>query len=172
MLLSKKYAIIRLVSFDALHDMNHRGIDKINLQKLVSFLSKDLEIIILTSEPLPRELEKHRLELYSGDVHSLLYYARIYLGDSITMCTESTLLGTPSIVITSLPELGVPRSLEKYGMTWWYKEWSDDIYSLINKILKTSQNHFDETKIKLINDKIDVTSFMLETIEKIGEDAR
>ena len=73
----------------------------------------------------------------------------------MTMSTESTLLGTPSIVINPLPEMGVPRDLEKYGMTWWHKEWSDDIYHLIVQILKTSKNNFEKTRMDIINDKID-----------------
>ena len=82
------------------------------------------------------------------------------------MSTESTLLGTPSIVVSSLPEMGVPRDIEKYRMTWWYKKWSDNIYEIIKKIFNTPKSQFDNIKCKIFDDKIDVTKFLVDTIEK------
>ena len=50
---------------------------------------------------MPTDLEKYKLKINPIYIHTVLYYASLYVGDSQTMATEAALLGTPSIRFNS-----------------------------------------------------------------------
>jgi len=53
-------------------------------------------------------------------MHSLLYYATMFIGDSQTMTSEAAMLGTPSLKLNSFAgKLSVPNELEqKYQLCY------------------------------------------------------
>ena len=46
---------------------------------------------------MPSEIERFRINIPASKIHHVLHFAKLYIGDSQTMATESALLGTPSI---------------------------------------------------------------------------
>ena len=97
-----------------------------------------------------------------------MYYANLYVGESVTMSTESALLGTPSILISSLPEMGVPRELEKYKIIRWYKNWDDDIYNMIQKIINNDKSFYKKIRDEIFNNKLDVTQYIYDQVKKVA----
>ena len=97
---SDKYTIIRLVSWDADHDIGQMGIQ--NKIEFVRELEKYGRVLISDEGELDKELEKYRVKVSPEKIHDLLYYASLYIGEGATMATESAMLGTPSIYISSL----------------------------------------------------------------------
>lgn len=93
----EKYAILRFVSWNANHDIGKKGIDHQQLEELVSVLSKNMKVFITSEEELPERFKEFKLNIPLNEIHSALYYADLYIGDSQTMATEAALLGTPSI---------------------------------------------------------------------------
>ena len=53
-------------------------------------------------------------------IHSLLYYAKMFIGDSQTMTTEAAILGTPALKCNTFAgKLSVPNELEeKYNLCY------------------------------------------------------
>jgi len=163
---SDKYTIIRLVSWDADHDIGQKGIQ--NKKEFILELEKYGKVLICAEGELDKELEKYRIKVSPEKIHDLLYYASLYIGEGATMATESVILGTPSIYISSLAgKIGNFIDLEKnYELMFNYFD-SDKAtkkaFELINK-----PNLKEEWKIKinkLLKDKIDVTAFMVWFIE-------
>ena len=92
------------------------------------------------------------------------------IGDSQTMTTEAGILGTPAIRCNSFvgdDDMGNFIELEKkYGLIYSYR----DPNEALNKSLELLKNdnlkrEWQKKREKLLNEKIDVTKFMVELIE-------
>ncbi len=94
------YYLIRLVSMNAYHDILHETQNSFLPKDIIAFI-KHLErtgrVYITAQCELPKELEIYRLNIDLKDIHHVLYYADLFVGDSQSMAVESALLGTPTI---------------------------------------------------------------------------
>jgi uncharacterized protein len=156
--------LLRLVSWTASHDLGQHGIR--NRKKFVEDLQNFGRVLISSEGKLEDELERYRLKISPETVHDLLYFSTIYIGEGATMASEAAILGTHSILISTLAKhCGVFTELNKYDLLWFY----DDEVGVIEKVREILQNNpRDEGKRKrekLLNDKIDVTEFMYWLIE-------
>ena len=103
-------------------------------------------------------------------MHHFLAGAHLVIGDSQTMIAEASVLGTPSIRINDFVGiLGYLEELEhKYGLTFGIK--TSEPEKLLSKVeeLLTYPNikeEWEKRKEKMINEKIDVTAFIVWFIE-------
>ena len=157
--LGERFTIMRFVSWGASHDIGHSGIPFEEKLKAVNEFSKYGKVFITSEKQLPEELEKFRLKLPPEDIHHLIYYATLLYGESSTMSSEAAVLGTYSIYIDDEGRGYTDEEELKYGLVFNSKT------SLIEKgveILKNknSKEEAQEKRKKLIEDMIDVTSFM------------
>ena len=101
-------------------------------------------------------------------VHHLLYYATLYLGESPTMASESALLGTPAILVSSWAcKLGYIMELErKYDLIYSFSHYNEGIKKAL-ELLKAnnSKPRYRKKKERLLQDKIDVTRWVVKLIE-------
>jgi len=91
------YFILRFIGWTANHDVNNFGFSAEEKEKLVARLEPHGQVFISSEAALPENLEKYRIKIPASQMHSALHFAKIYVGDSQTMATESALLGTPSV---------------------------------------------------------------------------
>ena len=161
-----KFVIIRFVAWDAHHDIGQHGIK--NKIELVRELEKYGRVLITSEGQLPKELEKYKIKVSPEKLHDLLYYASLYVGEGATMATESAILGTPSIYVSSLVgTMGNFEELEqKYGLVFNY----NDSNKAVNKAVELIQNpnlkeEWQKKRERLLRDKIDVTAFMIWFVE-------
>ncbi len=90
---SDSIVILRIVSWEAAHDVGEDGFDDIRdvVQQLESTGAK----VLITSEaPLPRELETNRASVPPHKMHDLMSFADLFIGEGSTMAAESAVLGT------------------------------------------------------------------------------
>ena len=164
------FVILRFVSWSASHDVGQYGIK--NKIELVRELEKYGRVLITSEGRLPKELEKYKIKVSPEKMHDLLYYASLYIGEGATMATESAILGTPSIYVSSfIGTMGNLIELEqKYGLIFNYNDTNKAIEKAIGLIQKpTLKEEWREKREKLLKDKIDVTSFMVWFIENYPE---
>ena len=95
--LKQPYAILRFVGWYANHDVNNSGFLLEEKKELIRVIEQYMTVYISSEKPLPEELRKYQLPTPSNQIHSVLAYADLYLGDSQTMATEAALLGTPAV---------------------------------------------------------------------------
>jgi uncharacterized protein len=160
-LTEKKYAILRLVSWQAYHDFGEVGIK--NIKELLVNLNKEIPTFINAEKNLSKELGVYNLKVNPEDMHSLLAYAAIYIGEGATMASEAAILGTPAIYINSL-KLGYTNELDrKYKLV--YNLDSDtplgDIIKRTKKVLRINKGEISKRRNVLLKDKIDVTEFLV-----------
>jgi len=159
------FIIIRFVSWDASHDVGHHGVlDKAGFVRTLEPYGK----ILITSEgPLPKELEQYRIRIPPEKMHDLLFYAAMYIGEGATMASEAALLGTPSLLISSLVgTMGNFIELEKYDLLYSFPDAENALHKAL-EILRDpcSKKIWAEKLERLLRDKIDVTAFIVRFIE-------
>ena len=168
--MSKPFYLIRLVNLDAYHDGGATGFTENILDRLIDKLTTYGNIFISSEKKLNDKYKKYHLPINVKDIHHLMYYADIYIGDSQSMAVEAAVLGTPSVRFNSFAgRISVLEELEnKYKLTFGIQ--SNDQEKLLRLIDKLLQNpdlkkNFQFQKEKMIADKIDVTAFMFWFVE-------
>ncbi len=167
-----RYVIFRFVTWNADHDIGHHGIE--NKIKFAQELEKYGRVLITSEGKLEPELEKYRVRVSPEKIHDLLYYAQMFVGDSQTMTTEAAVLGVPAIRCNSFVGKDDMSNFieleEKYDLIFNYS----DSEAALNKALElvkvpTLKEEWSKKREKLLNDKIDVTAFIVWFIENYPE---
>ena len=168
----EKYFILRFVGWEASHDIGHSGLTIESKRELIKLLIKYGKVFISSEKPLPKEFERFNLSTSPEKMHNVLYYATMYVGEGGTMVTESALLGTPAVYISSLAgTMGNFIDLEeKYGLSYSFKS-SDNAFKKIEKLLKNKslKKEWQEKRKTLLHDKIDMTKWMVKMIENTND---
>jgi predicted glycosyltransferase len=114
----------------------------------------------------------YQLRVPQNKVHSLLYYATMFVGDSQTMTSEAAVLGTPSIRCNTF--VGRIHYLEeeehRYHLTYGFRpENSEAMFSRVNELLAmgtaTLKAEWAKRRAVLLSEKIDYTAFLTYFIE-------
>ncbi len=169
---SDRFIVVRFISWGASHDISLRGIEK--KLEFIRSLEKHGKVFISSERKLNGTLEKYRLNIPAKDMHTLLHYASLYVGEGGTMAAEAAILGTPAIHIESTKN-GTPtgelsgnfRELRyKYDLLYFYSD-QNEALSMALKILEDdgSKKKWLKKRRRLIKDKIDVTKWITYFIE-------
>ena len=170
---NETYTILRFVKWRAHHDIGHSGISKKNKVSIVNELLKFGKVFISSEDILPKEIEKYRIKIDPVKIHSVLYFAKLFYGESATMASESAVLGTPAIYIDN-DGRGYTNELEsKYKIVFNFSETEKDQKKSIIKAKEImssySKYNWDKKREKILSDKIDVTNFLMENILKFSK---
>lgn len=156
------YAIVRFVSWNATHDLGHKGLTDQDKIKLIAELSKTRKVFISSEAELPPELEQHKIRLAPEQLHDALYFADIVVSEGTTIASEAGVLGTPAIYINSITRSYV-QDQEKYGLVFNTCK-SAEVFALVDQILSQDREAFRQRREQLLADKIDVTEFLYQFI--------
>ena len=94
---TKPYFIMRFASLKAHHDDGIQGINTEIAQRLIDILSPHGQIYITSERELEPQFEPYRIRINPLDMHHVMAFASLYLGDSQTMAAEAGVLGTPFV---------------------------------------------------------------------------
>ena len=98
---SDRFFVVRKTSGKAVENIGQSLMNNEDLIDLVQILESQGRVLLTIEGQVPPVLQKNIVSIKPNKIHSLLYYAHLFVGDSLTMFTESALLGTPSISISS-----------------------------------------------------------------------
>lgn len=166
---SKKFAIVRFISWDAHHDIGHGGFSVEDKIKLVNELSQHLDVYISSESALPRQLESFRLNIKAEYMHHILAFAHMIIGEGATMAAEAAVLGTPA-VFNHNTKFGLTNDLAAYGLIHQYSESQEDQQKSFQKAVEIAKNQEIKKQTaalrdKMLQDKIDVSAFMAWFVE-------
>ena len=163
----EKFAIMRLVSWSATHDVVSG--DKSQESLLVDVfqeLSKKYKVFVSGEANLPAELEPNRLSLPPHRMHHAVAFASALVGDSATMTTEAAVLGRPALYVTIsryINELGCIKFLSKDYKLLDTLDWKEFSIAKITQFLDDPRWGERETeRARLLNETIDVAGFIAE----------
>jgi len=166
----KKVVLIRFVDWGSIHDMGvgkFSDKDKINI---VEKLQKYASVLISSEAKLPPELASKRIPTFGNDIHQILYYSDLVIGDSATMCSEAAVLGTPSIYIDERGRGYTDELDAKYGLCCNFTpNQIDAILSKSNELLAmdSTREYFKEKHERMLSDKIDGSEYQIKQIDRI-----
>jgi hypothetical protein len=162
---SEKYCVIRFVSWKASHDIGQHGIADEQKLNFIKEISKYARPYISSESQLPTELQPYRLNVPPHLVHHIMAFASLYVGEGATMASESAILGVPAVYVNTL-RLGYIDMHERYGLL---KQTTDTDEALKICIDFLSDKNIKEkcsiARQKFLGEKIDVTAYVVETIE-------
>jgi len=172
-----KYFILRFNSFKAHHDIHQYGLNKEQKHILIDTLTKYGKVFITTEAELEPEFEEFKMPILPEEMHSFLYYSQILISDSQTMSVEAAVLGVPSFRCNTFANrLAVLEELElRYGLTFAYHPSQFDwMLYRINEFLETTdlKDEWQKRRMRLLQDKIDVTSFWVWFAENYPESVK
>lgn len=165
---NSQFIILRLVSWEASHDIGQRGFtDK---EEFINKLECYGRILITSESKLPINLEKYRVSVPPEKLHHLLYYSTMYIGEGATMACEAAVLGVPSIYINTL-RVGYLDELEiKYDLVYNFSNPQNGQQKAFEKAVELLMD--EELKNKWLNkrkimlsEKVNVTMSLKSLIE-------
>jgi predicted glycosyltransferase len=170
---SIKYAVLRFNDLSAVHDI---GLEGVNIQQKIDLVRTiehaGLKVFISFEGTPPKELLQYAINIPKKRIHDALYYADLFITDAGTMATEAAILGTPVIRFGSNigeRDCGVYYELEKFGLIYNYKNYSDAMKKLKNLLLlENRKNLWNNRKILYLKNCIDVNYFMVNLILDIN----
>lgn len=91
------YFVIRFVKLSAHHDVGVHGISAEVAQRVIEMLKPYGRIYITSERPLEPSLEPYRIRISPLDMHHVMAFASLYIGDSQTMAAEAGVMGVPFV---------------------------------------------------------------------------
>ncbi len=166
----ERYFILRFTSLQACHDAGRKGMSREFKARLIKTLAERGRVFISSEGDLPGEWEQYRLTLNPGRIHSALYYAELYAGDSGTMASEAAVLGTPAIFMLTYPgTLFYLKELEeRYGLLFNFEDYREEecMSAIVGLIAdKELKNKWEKKRRRMLADKIDVAKFYIDLID-------
>jgi len=165
----EKYVLLRFVSWKALHDIGHTGLDFDVKEELINLFEKKGYRVFISNEAEKTEpfLEKYLLKIPPEFMHDVLKYAYLFISESGTMASEAAILGTPVVYINSLPLMGYLQEEQKHGLLYPFSS-SFGVIKKVEELLsfpdlkKTCQTRSQT----LLFGKIDPTGFLIWFVEE------
>jgi predicted glycosyltransferase len=159
--------LLRLVSWQASHDVGERGWSPELLDAVVGWLSQRGCVLISAEGPLP---ERHQPLRYRGrvsELHHVMAFCRALIGESATMASECAVLGIPSVYAAVTGRGYTDEQQSRYGLVRSVKEltWAT-LEPVLEEILRLPAGHWQSMRQRLLQEKRDVAAFVADCIER------
>jgi predicted glycosyltransferase len=165
---AEPYIVVRFVSFEASHDLGDRGFsDRV---AFVRALERHARVVISSERGVPEELRDRVLRFPASDLHHLLAFADLVVGEGATTCVEAALLGTPAIFVHTA-QLGYIRELEERWQLLAQTDRQDRALELAEAWFAEGRASlkatWSERRAALLEAKCDTTGLLRRTVEEL-----
>ena len=169
---SEPFFILRFNAFRAHHDKDAGGLRIDQKRELIQYVQKFGRIIITGESELEPEFRQYSLNISPDKIHSLLFFCKMFLGDSQTMTSEAAVLGVPAIRCNTFAgRISYLEEEEKvYGLTYAFHPMEfDRMMAKIKELLSTPdlKQRWQKKRETMLSEMIDVTDFMVNLAEDI-----
>jgi hypothetical protein len=158
---------IRVVSWQASHDIGEQGWSQGLLQKVVSRLEQEGKVIISSESPLSGDLYQYAYRGKLSEVHHVMAFSKLFIGESATMASECAILGVPAIYAAKTGRGYTDEQETRYGLVKNCRDvhW-EQLAPLIDDRLEKPTDTWQKARQKLLQDTIDVAAFVADSIEQ------
>lgn len=167
----EEYFILRLVAWDATHDINQSGISLQYKRDIIEYLKKRGRVFITAEYPLEEEFKTDEYSLPASYLHDAIYYSSLVIGEGATTACEAALLGVPSIYINTI-SLGYITYLESnFDLVWHLTNATKCIEKLDQLFSKPNYRDEWQKKKKLFLDtQLDTSEYIVSLVEKYTQE--
>jgi len=171
---NQSYCIIRFAKLNAHHDNGIKGLTTKIAQRIIDIIKPYMNIYITSERELEPQFERYRIKISPVDMHHVMAFASLYVGDSQTMAAEAGVLGVPFVRFNDfVGKIGYLKDLEvRYHLGYGVKTCDVDcLYEIVDKLVKMSNKKqvFLERRLQMLSDKIDYSAFLTWFIENYPE---
>ena len=167
---ARKSFLIRFAKLNAHHDKGIRGISPEIADNIIKKLEPQGKVYITSEKKLDRQFEPYRININPIDMHHVMAFSHLYIGDSQTMAAEAGVLGTPFIRFNDfVGRIGYLNELENryqlgYGIS---PSEPEKLFSVIDFLLdmRSSKEFFQARRMTMLKDKINVNRFLIWFLE-------
>jgi uncharacterized protein len=165
---NEPFSVLRFVAWRASHDIGQKGFSTEVKRQVISTLEKYGRVFISSEKPLTDEFDHLRITLPPHQVHDLMYYAQLLMGDGATMATEACILGTPAVRSSSMAlNMGnFVELMDRYQLVYSYYDPMEGLMkaeSILSN--KGSKDEWKQKRDIMLKDKIDVTALVIDSLE-------
>ena len=161
----RDYIVVRFSTLDASHQMGEAVLNQDEKIELVKELSSHCRVFVDCEGEMPKELDGNALKIMPHNYHHVLAFARLYVGEGATAASEAGVLGVPWIYISGDRRGYLDDQERTYGLGKTVKSKTHAIET-VKELMKKTPSHYELMRKKLLNEKIDVTSWMVELSEE------
>jgi predicted glycosyltransferase len=163
----ESYSLVRFVSWEASHDSGEIALTPDQKRQIVGELEAKGRVLISSEGLLPVDLKDRALVGPVSDVHHLLAYPRVVVGESATMSSEAAVLGTPAVFIATTGRGYTDDQERRYGHVRSFRpERFEEALEAARQFADYPQSRRDDIRKALLADKIDVTDWMVRFFEE------
>lgn len=168
--IQEPYFIIRFAKLTAYHDLGVEGMTNKIAEEVIRILSNHGRIFITSERELDPQFEQYRIKINPLDMHHIMAFASMYIGDSQTMAAEAGVLGTPFVRFNDfVGKLSYLNEIENHYQLGYGHKTNDveGFYKSIQKWIETPNRKeiCKERQQKLFSEKIDYSKFLTWFIE-------
>lgn len=161
------YSIVRFVSWEASHDIAEHGLSLDQKRDLVAQLAHDGRVLISSEAPLPTDLERFRLRGPYHEIHHLIAFARVLVGESATMASEAAVLGVPAVFVAKTGRGYTDDQETRYGLVRNVRHGEyEKVFAVVAAAMAKAPEHYRRARVALLQDKVDVTARMVDDFER------
>lgn len=168
------FAIIRLSSLEAHHDIGARGMSEEMIREVIRMTRGAARVFITSEKPLAAEFEPHHLPIAPHRIHHALHFAQFLISDSQSMTVEAALLGTPAFKINTFAGIiSVIRQLEESGLAFGYRPGEEKaLLGQLEAVLRMEdmKSEFRRRQQRLLARKIDPLPWYMGVVERLLAD--
>ncbi|WP_323675939.1 DUF354 domain-containing protein [Halorubellus sp. PRR65] len=172
----ERYFLLRLTGWGAYHDAGHSGLSPEGMRELVDFLQDHGTVYLSAEEGVPDDLRHLTLSTPPEDVHHVMYYADLYLGDSCTMAAEAAILGTPAIrtnsIVGTTGEM-IYKALARYGLLQSIRDERAAIAAAKDLVLNPPDRaELQRRRERMLDEQMDVNRVLVDEILAMAGSSR
>ena len=176
----KSYFILRFAQLNAYHDLGISGINPKIAQQLIDILKLYGSVYITSERPLEPEFEQYRIRINPLDMHHVMAFSDLYIGDSQTMAAEAGVLGVPFVRFNDfVGRIGYLNELENvyqlgFGIKASKQGSEEKLYGVVKELLTMPDRKkiWQERRQRMLSEKIDYAQFLTWFIENYPESRR
>ena len=158
------FALLRLVSWKANHDIGHSGLDLQTKKDLVCFLVENNYKVFISAETenIDPFFDKYILKSSPDLIHNVMDNAGLMVTEGATMASECAMMGTPAIYVNSLDAGTLREQEDKYQLIHGFRS-SAGVLEKVSELINTPdiKNVYKLRKNKMLSEKIDPTAFLV-----------
>ncbi|KXS41629.1 MAG: hypothetical protein AWU59_2007 [Methanolobus sp. T82-4] len=168
--LEEGYIVLRLSALASHHDIGAKGFSfesEDDLKKLILLFEKYGKVIIFSETNDWPLIEEHKIDIDPADLHHILYFSKLYIGEGATMASESAILGVPSIYVSNTRRGYLDELEKRYGLCYTIEDKNNAIEKALTLLQDKNLNSNWRVKtVKLYNETTDIVKYITEAIEK------
>lgn len=170
--LENDYIILRLSALSSHHDLNASGFSFSTEDELIRYINtveKYGKVIISSEITYWQTIKNHQIDFEPQDLHDILSFAKLYIGEGATMASEAAILGVPSIFVSNTRRGYLEELENKYDLAYTIPDNNEALKKALSLLqMDDLKEKWQLKKEIMLDEKIDVVEFIVNIIEKFN----